>query len=194
MSSTWISRLIRDVVSQLTGDEYWQSRVGVGQDLNRTYHLAVFTQPLCRFVLEGKKTVESRFSITRSAPYSQIKKGDVVFVKESGGLVQAVAEIGNVWFYQLDDDEFKGIKNRFGRALCVDDDFWHAKTGCSYATLMFFSNLRTIKPVSCEKRDRRGWVVLGNLDTEQGFHNCDHRNTNSKGTESLSTANLTFQF
>lgn len=30
------------------------------------------------------------------------QEGDVVFVKESGGRVQAVAEIGNVWFHRLD--------------------------------------------------------------------------------------------
>jgi hypothetical protein len=194
MNSTWISPLIEGVVSQLSDDEYWQSRIGFRQDSSRAYHLAVFTQPLFRFVLEGKKTVESRFSITQCAPYSRIKKGDVVFVKESGGPVQAVAEVASVSFYRLDKGEVEVIKNRFGRSLCVDDDFWHAKAGCAYATLMYFSNLRTIKPVLCQKRDRRGWVVLRNIGTKPELQNCVDATVEFKLRGRQSPANLRFQF
>ena len=164
MNETWISPLIDGVVSQLCEDKYWQSRVGSREDQNRTYHLAVFTQPLFQFVLDGKKSVESRFSVTRCAPYSQITKGDVVFVKESGGPVKAVAEVGSVWFYQLNPKELELIKKRFGRSLCVDDVFWQVKAGSLYATLMWFSKVREIEPICCEKKDRRGWVVLRNAE------------------------------
>jgi hypothetical protein len=149
------------VVNQLGDDAYWKSRLCRSRSgENQNCHLAIFTQPLFQFVIEGKKTVESRFSITRCAPYFQVKKWDVVFVKESGGPVKAIAEVGSVWFYELDDDELETIKARFGRMLCVNDEFWRSKATCSYATLMCFSKVRSVEPVECDKKDRRGWVVL----------------------------------
>jgi hypothetical protein len=161
MSTLWIPTLIDQVVNQLRDDAYWESRLRRSRSSdNQNFHLAIFTQPLFQFIIDGKKTVESRFSITRCAPYSQVKKGDVVFAKESGGPVKAIAEVGNVWFYELDDDELGVIKTRFGRMLCVNDEFWRSKATCSYATLMCFSKVRPIEPVECEKKDRRGWVVL----------------------------------
>lgn len=50
-------------------------------------HLAIFTGPFLDLVLEGKKTIESRFSKVRCAPYGVATEGDIVLMKKAGGLV-----------------------------------------------------------------------------------------------------------
>jgi ASC-1-like (ASCH) protein len=123
--------------------------------------LAVFVEPFLQYVLEGKKTVESRFSINKCAPFASVKPGDLVLIKSSGGPVKAFAEVANVWSYRLTGAELPEIKHRFGALLCVDDTFWRTKVKSCYATLMKFSSVQLLEPVYCEKKDRRGWVVLG---------------------------------
>src|SRR3954453_18143184 len=68
----------------------------------RVVHLAVFVEPFLSFLLEGRKTIESRFSVNRCPPYRSVQTGDLVFIKQSGGAIVAVAEVSNVWFYELD--------------------------------------------------------------------------------------------
>ena len=50
-------------------------------------HLAVLKEPYLEFILKGEKTVESRFSIRRRAPYKRVEKGDVVILKQQSGNV-----------------------------------------------------------------------------------------------------------
>lgn len=50
--------------------------------INQTLHLGVFTEPCLTYMLEGKKTIESRFSKHKIAPFYQIKKEDIVFIKK----------------------------------------------------------------------------------------------------------------
>ena len=55
------------------------------------YHLAILKKPYLDAILEGRKPVESRFTITKRAPFGQIFKGDKVFLKQSSGPVCATA-------------------------------------------------------------------------------------------------------
>src|SRR3569833_1544843 len=87
----------------------------------RGTHLAVFVEPFLSFLLEGRKTVESRFSVNRCAPYRSVNAGDLVIIKMSGGPIVAIAEVSKVWFYELDEKGLAVIRTRFGRQLCIDD-------------------------------------------------------------------------
>jgi hypothetical protein len=90
-----------------------------------------------------------------------VKAGDAVLVKRSGGPVVAVAEVGNVWFYQLDKQVLQAIRAKFGSSLCIEDPaFWKSKSKSCYATLMQFGHVQPVTPVTCFKRDRRGWMTV----------------------------------
>ena len=68
-------------------DRYWLGYlddIGAGA-VDVDVHLAVFSEPYLSFVLDGVKTVESRFSRVRCAPFQQIRSGDIILVKQSGG-------------------------------------------------------------------------------------------------------------
>ncbi|NEO46376.1 MAG: ASCH domain-containing protein [Moorea sp. SIO4A3] len=123
-------------------------------------HLAIFVEPYLQFILDGEKTVDSRFSTRRFAPYNRVEKGDVVLLKKSSGPIVGICQVSYVWFYELDPESWRTIKG-FADAICAQDpDFWKQREAASFATLMRIQNVKPIEPIKFVKRDRRGWVVL----------------------------------
>jgi hypothetical protein len=163
--TTWSSSLLTCVEKHLHEKPFWErgyKSLGAAKKNQRSIHLAVFVEPFLKFLLDGRKTVESRFSIHRMAPFGCVHSGDLVLIKASGGPVVAMAEVSHVWYYQLDAPAWDVIRNRFGEQLCVEDPaFWKSKESSCFATLMQFAKVDKIEPLNCSKRDRRGWVVLG---------------------------------
>jgi hypothetical protein len=167
---TWSSSLLTKVEKHLTDCQYWQGNREAASSSKKhpnSIHLAVFIEPFLQFLLDGRKTVESRFSVHRRAPYGCVQSGDLVLIKESGGPVVAVAEISEVWYYQLDKRTWEVIRSRFAKQLCVDDpEFWESKASSYFATLMQIGRVEKLDPLVCSKRDRRGWVVLDSLERQ----------------------------
>jgi hypothetical protein len=123
--------------------------------------LAVFVDPFLDYILDGSKTVESRFSANRCAPFGKVCRGDIVLLKGTGGPVIGIARIGAVWSYRLNDSSWRLIRERFAAALRAQTpDFWEQRSGAAFATLMSIDRVRRLAPVEWKKRDRRGWVVL----------------------------------
>ena len=123
-------------------------------------HLAVLVEPYLTYLLEGRKTVESRFSVNRNAPYEQVCKGDVIVLKRSSGPVVGFCRVSNVWFYRIIPDTWAEIE-RFASALCMDDsEFWQSKKAASYATLMQVEGVTRVVEFDVDKIDPRGWVVI----------------------------------
>lgn len=124
-------------------------------------HLAIFVEPYLQYIIKGKKTVESRFSVNRIAPFKRIFQGDLVLLKKSGGPVIGFCLVKNVWFYQLNPSTWNEIRNNFESALCIrDPQFWESKKDASYATLIELGEFNLFSSIKFQKQDRRGWVVL----------------------------------
>jgi predicted transcriptional regulator len=127
-------------------------------------HVAIFLPPFLDLILEGTKTMESRFSRIRCAPYGQVQADDVVLMKRSGGLVEGEFTVAQVESYRdLTDTCLRTLADRYGKALCADADahFWEVRRGSRYATLLSVAYpTRYPHPFPYQKRDRRGWIVL----------------------------------
>jgi dephospho-CoA kinase len=153
-----------DLKRAVAGDAFWAEYLReLSSDSPRAFavHLAVFVEPFLQFVLDGRKTIESRFSSVRCPPYGCVRTGDVVLLKRTGGPVVGLCEVGETWSYTLDRNSWSVIRREFTEALCAQDpEFWTSRAHASYATLMRVRNVRSIHPIRWEKRDRRGWVVL----------------------------------
>jgi hypothetical protein len=162
--SDWEKDLLDRIVESLTPDPYWNRRLlgwHAGQPLGFSWHLAVFVEPFLSYVLDGSKTVESRFSVNRAEPYGRVGAQDAVLIKSSGGPIVAVAEVKQTSFYQLDREQMEMIREKFGPALRVEEaSFWEDRKDCCYATIVGLANVYKIVPVPCDKRDKRGWVRL----------------------------------
>jgi hypothetical protein len=166
-SSSWQEQSLAAVSSAVRSDTFWRKylldeRLSIAHDgAPFAVHLAVFNQPYLDFVLEGRKTVESRFSAVRCPPYRRVKTGDVLVLKPAGGPIVGLCLVEHVWFYTLDRSSWHDVRQTFARELCAQDPaFWQAREHAQFATLMRIKNPTTIQAVECEKRDRRGWVVL----------------------------------
>jgi len=124
-------------------------------------HLAVLVEPYLRFVLEGRKTIESRFSSKRIAPFNSVTKGDVVLLKRSSGPIVGICQLQSCWFYHLDASSWSEIRGRYTKALCAEDpSFWETRRSAAYATLMRIRNVQEFPAIEYRQRNRRGWIVL----------------------------------
>lgn len=123
-------------------------------------HLGIFSEPYLTCMLEGKKTVESRLSKNKIAPYNQIQKNEIVLVKKSSGNVVAYFTIKDVIFFDLTNISINDIKANYSKYLCVSDDFWDLKKDSNYATLIFIEKIVKLTPFSIQKKGRQTWIKL----------------------------------
>jgi hypothetical protein len=163
-----IDQMFQTLRTQFKGDSFWSEYFKSDEFENAAIHLGVFVEPYIQYILEGKKTIESRFSMNRSAPYKKVCNGDILLLKRSGGPIVALCLIGEAWFYELEESSWREIKREYRDQLCAQDpDFWKDRSAASFASLMRIHNVQQINPIKFLKRDRRGWVVLKSTQVDE---------------------------
>ncbi len=126
-------------------------------------HVAILVSPYPRLILEGRKTVESRFSRLRREPFGAIRPGDRIYFKLSGGPFVATAVAERVWMAdRITPEKMDRIRERHNEAICAPDAYWAGKRGeTRFATLIW---LRDAAPTRLAPRYRsqkmRAWYVL----------------------------------
>ncbi len=126
-------------------------------------HLAIFKGEGAKFILSGKKSMESRFSQRRDVPFGQISKGDLVYIKQSGEDIIGQFRVKKVIFYDgLTEEDLEQIKRTYSDAIVQVDGYWKEKKGSKYGTLIFIGEVDPFitSPLKFPKKDLRGWVVL----------------------------------
>ena len=87
-------------------------------------------------ILNGEKTIESRWYVNRISPWNRIKKGNTVYFKESGSPVRAKARVLKVIQYNnLNLKKIKEIINKFGRQIAP-----HTNTAESFRAMLGRTN------------------------------------------------------
>lgn len=153
--------IVEQLLHWVGGDAYWEGRLRDLEICGLGLHLAVMVEPYLGLVLDGRKTVESRFSSRRCPPYQRVGRGDILLLKRAGGPVCGVCEVSDVWSYRLDPQSWHEIRGEFSHALCANDpEFWRVRQSANFATLMRIVHVRKVRPTPVPKRDRRPWVVL----------------------------------
>jgi len=151
-----------ELVRQVDGHSFWLSYLSNAAHPSSSVglHVAVFSEPFLSLVLSGQKTIESRFSRNRCAPYGEIYEGDIILMKQVAGPIKGIALARRTWCYDLVAEPLERIRNRFAAGICADDSFWAARADSLYATLIELESAASLAAVRCDKRDRRGWVSL----------------------------------
>lgn len=153
---------LEEVLEQVKGHSFWGSyfsSISRGE-IHAGLHVAVFVEPFLSYVLDGTKTTESRFSKVKCAPFGEITRGDVIFIKRASGPICGVTLAENAWFYDLSYEPLDRIRDVHGEAIRADPEFWEGRRNANYVTLVELSNQISLNPISFMKRDRRGWVSL----------------------------------
>jgi hypothetical protein len=175
--SHWRLAMLDQVRERLVDDQSWAWEMDPAENASTpapSVHLAVFVEPYLQFILDGKKTVESRFSTNRCAPYGVVQAGDLVLLKRSGGPIEGICQVADVWSYRLDPRTWDEIRRGFGTQLCITDAaFWSARSKATYATLMRIGRAERLRPITVDKRDRRGWVLIWRQSEQRRMPACD---------------------
>lgn len=156
------NEILDQIISSLQkkGQDSWINKIQAIKALDiRRIHIAVMIEPYLSLILNGKKTVESRFSRNKISPYSRINKGDLVILKKSGGGYVAVFEAGNVKFLEpQNESDIQKIKEDYNDMLCISDDFWHTKKDSRYATLIYIANICRFDEFQLSVPNRKSWI------------------------------------
>lgn len=162
---------LRAVLAPSLADEpFWRARVErwLAAETSQRMHLAVFHEPFLTLLLEGKKTIESRFSINRIPPYASVARDDLILLKRNAGPVVGLALAGDPGYYELDSAAWQIIRSRFAAAICAPDErFWAARARARYGTLIPIRAATLVTPFAVAKRDRRGWVTVETAPAQQ---------------------------
>jgi hypothetical protein len=127
-------------------------------DEARGLHIAVMIEPFLSYIMKGKKTIESRFSLRATAPYGRASVGDLVLLK--AGPIVGCFRVSTVEDLRLDAGVLARLQRTQSEAICADEQFWEERSAKRFATLMGVSDVQQLPPVNIPKRDMRGWVVL----------------------------------
>ena len=142
------------------------------------HHLAILAHGWLDLILARHKTIESRFTKVRSRPFGKVHKGDVVYVKESGGLVKGMFRVAKVeTFENLRKHDIWSIFVKYRSQIFAFDypldlasycppDEWF---GSKHATLIHVSDpIAFDEPFPYRQKGRAAWLVL-----DAPLHKCD---------------------
>ena len=129
-----LTKELVDLLKRSTdGHQFWGEyleRLTISEPIPFSVHLAILLEPYLQYILDGTKTVESRFSKNRVAPYNMVEPGDVVLLKKvAAKSISGVCVVRRVWFYQLNPETWSQIRDGFSKALRADDPSFTDRSG-----------------------------------------------------------------
>lgn len=125
------------------------------------YHLAILKNQFLNMILAGTKTIESRFSFNKIAPYNKVSVNDTIYFKESGGQVVAKAKIKDVKYYQLTPSIVEDIRVKYGKNIGTDYfEDWKTTLTKKYCTLIWLEDVEKLTPFTVPRSNGTAWFVL----------------------------------
>lgn len=126
-------------------------------------HIAILRQPFFNMVLNGEKTIESRWSMNKIAPYKKVSIGDEILLKLTGQPVTAIAKVKDVKYYELTPIIVEQIRVKYGKKIGTDKfEDWQSTLKKKYCTLIWLENIQTISPINVPKSNGAGWLIVKN--------------------------------
>lgn len=121
-------------------------------------HLVILKQPYFNMILSGEKTIESRWSVHKIAPYNKVKIGDILYLKETGKNVYYKAICSDVKFFEITHEVINMIKEKYGDGIKMRDysDCYNKK----YCSLIWISNIEKIEEMKVKRSNGAGWIIM----------------------------------
>jgi len=125
------------------------------------HHLVKLRQPYLGRILDGSKTIESRFTRTRKVPIGQIDPGDALWLKLSGGPVLGYAEVERFEvFDRLTPRTIRGLFTRHARAIGVGPAYAEHVSHARFGLLVWLKGVKRIEPFPMRGGTMQAWVIL----------------------------------
>ncbi len=108
-------------------------------------------------ILSGKKTIESRWSLSRRKPWDAVQKGDTIYFKDSGGPVVAKASVVRaIQVSALTPRSVKKILNEYGQKDGMASEqipvFFERFRNTKYCVLIFLKDPTRVKNFAIDKK------------------------------------------
>ena len=133
-------------------------------------HLAILAKQrkLLQKIIEGEKTIESRWYKSKKTPFGMIKAGDRVYFKDSGEPVTVIADVEKALFFEgVDEATIQKILKEYGKQICIKNYDLQAYKGINYVTLVFLKNVKEIQPFDVDKTGygvMAAWITVDNIN------------------------------
>ncbi len=121
-------------------------------------HVAILDKKrkLLAKILSREKTIESRWYKSKVTPWDRIKKGEVIYFKESGELVAVKATVSEVLQFYLPNVDVGELLEKYASAICfTTTDMEKLVEWCSarkYCILMRLVDVQQIEPFEIDKK------------------------------------------
>jgi len=103
-------------------------------------HVALVQRSIAHELLSGRKSVESRLSTRRIAPFGAVSAGDHIYFKVSGGAFFATALVEHVEDYtSLTPKKVRLLARLYRDPVRATPDYWRSKLDARFATFMLLS-------------------------------------------------------
>lgn len=138
-------------------------------------HVAILKKSLGLLpkIISGEKSVESRWYVSRFAPWDKVAAGDTVYFKNAGEDVFVKAIVGKVLqFENLTEEKIRNILAEYGERIGIERSKWSswiaplAKTK-HYCILIFLNDPQEIKPFKINKTgfgNSCAWLCVGKIE------------------------------
>lgn len=122
-------------------------------------------------ILNGKKKIESRWYSVKAAPWGRVKRGDVVYFKNSGEPVTVRCEVEEVRSFEgLTPIKVWDTLEKFGHSDGIQPDgldrFYRLFKGKKYCLLIFLKNPQKITPFNINKKGfgaMAAWLAVDSI-------------------------------
>jgi len=137
-------------------------------------HVAIMKKSwgLTEKILDGRKKIESRWYLSKRAPWNKIKKDETVYFKNSGEPVKMKAEVAKVLqFCDLTPKKVKELLNKYGNADGLEKakipEFFKLFKDKKYCLLIFLKNPVKIRTFDIDKTGfgaMSAWITVDKID------------------------------
>lgn len=124
-------------------------------------HIVILKQKYFDMILSGEKTIESRFSLNKTAPYGKVSVGDELLLKVTGCDVTATAKVKAVEYYELYPDLVNKIRVKYGKEIgSTKLSEWMDTMTKNFCTLVWLEDVKKVEPISVKKSCGAGWIIV----------------------------------
>ena len=137
-------------------------------------HVAILDKKrkLLAKIISGEKTIESRWYKAKVTPWDRIKKGEIIYFKESGDPVSVRAKVAEVMQFYLPQTNVSELLQKYGKEICfTEPDFSKKVEWCSerkYCILIRLKEVQQIEPFDIDKTGfgmMAAWMTLPDIHT-----------------------------
>lgn len=133
-------------------------------------HLAILSKQkkLLAKIISGEKTIESRWYVSKKAPFGLISEGDTIYFKESGEQVTAKAKAKRILCYEgLNPEKIRGLLIEYGSQIGVGVSYLENIRDKKFCILIFLDDVGEIEPFKVDKRGYGmmcAWISIDSVD------------------------------